>query len=1072
MSRVSSPIIVPRILRQKCFAYQLSNGVKCVIVQDPNAKMPAAAMSIRAGQLNDPVELPGLAHFCEHMLFMGSDKYPGEDEYSSYISKSSGSDNAWTSSNATTFYFRVADDALQGALERFVEFFVAPLFAAGSVEREVNAVHSEDEKNHNVDYWRIDELHRSLYNPKHPRSRYSNGNITTLVEEPKAKGIDIRGELKQFYDKHYLSEAACIAVISMRSPDEVLAIIEAPLLRMKSGPAPSFHFLSANENLISSENLGTWFNIRSVKKLRSVKLQWVVRSAESTWKSLPYAYISHVLGHECDTSVLGVLKRRNLATEMSAGPQRIDEDFEIFNINVLLTTQGMEQVTDVIALVYAGIGHAIANGIDKRVYDDMKAEDRLQFESSEIGISATFCSSIATSAGLYGLEHSWVGGECIVEDDLDATLAYAKQLRPENCFVIFAWGDLPLDKALEGVPKPKEDAGPEEEEAAETSDEAAEEIEEDAEDMEREERHAAAAERLFATLPEFARVPANRRTRFHKTAYAQVPIPAEVQRGWSDALAGPYDADLALPKSNPFIATDFTVYSAAQPEESCSLTTVETSTCPSGTMCVRADAGHHRTFKSAITATLLSPVAYSTATNRVYLRIMKCILQDNLTELSYFGELASLENGFDMPATGLSFSVNGPYQNLLSFFSTLLHKSLDVETLRGTEKKFAVYAEASQRALASVAFKQPYEMALDRFAKLTMLLHYSYDDLMRPASEVTYDGYKHFVDEYIHSGALFEGFMAGNMPDVSTMSSTVTKLVGEKLTVHPVPSKESIPRSRDCYNLAGREGLNIIAFAPFNDADPNVCTLFSICAGVETPQLRALCDCTAKLLSSAFFAALRTKETLGYIVFARTVRQGKIAHIQFAAQSALEDVDGLYLLSRIIAFLDAVEAQIDTVCKKSDVQKIVSGLIGAREKLPSSVPEDVMQMTVDYVHPCGPHHRDEEVRCLKQISCNDVKHFLRQTILNQREKVTAIAIIVNNARTVGKRDFFNTESKTVYLPRQRVTRESKEAAAHEADTEELVLPSFADGERALEVQSWGSIEEFQAGLSIFKDATF
>ncbi|EPY20843.1 insulysin [Strigomonas culicis] len=1064
MPVMSFPIITPKILRQKCFAYKLPNGVKCIIVQDPNAKIPAAAMSIHAGQLSDPVDVPGLAHFCEHMLFMGTDKYPKEEEYSTYISKNGGSDNAWTDNSDTTFYFKVSDDAFHGALERFVEFFVAPLFAAGSVERELNAVHSEDEKSHNSDFWRIDELFRSLYNPKHPRSRYSNGNITTLLEEPSAKGIDTRDALKQYFAEHYLSEAACIVVMSTHSPEDILAVIEAPLLRMKSGPDNKFHFLSEDESLISPQHMGSWINIRTVKKLQSVHLHWVVRSAASLWKCRPASYISHVLGHECDSSVLGLLKQRNLATEMVVGPRTVDEDHHIFGVGVTLTTQGVEQVVEVIELVYAGIGLAIASGVDKRVYEQMKAEDRLVFESSEIGDSTTFCSSLATGANLYGLEHSWIGDECTLEDDLDAIVAYTKQLRPENCVITFRWGDMPLDASLADEAECPEEE--EEEDTAENSDGAVEESEEEHTSR----APSAAAKKLFSSLPEFARVPANRRTRFHKAAYSQAPIPEEVQRQWTNALVGPYDPDLALPSSNPFITTDFTVYSPTTPNESWSTFPVEKATSPSGVVWVRGDAGHHLTFKSSICMTFLSPIAYKTPSNRVYLRIMKSILEDNLTELSYFGVLASLENAIDMPASGLSFSVNGPYQNLLSFFVSLVQKSLEISTLLSSEEKFTVYAETSQRALASVASKQPYEMARDRFAKLTTPLHYSYDDLLRPASEVTYDGYKQFVREYTEAGALFEGFMAGNVPDASTMPTRVAKLVEEMLPTHPAPSKESIPRFRDCYSLDGREGLNVIAFPPFNEADPNVCTLLSIYAGVETPHLRALCDCATKLFSSAFFDEMRTKEALGYVAFSATTRQGKNAHIQFVIQSALEDVDGLYLLSRIIAFLDAVEEQIDMVCNEADVQQIVSGLIAARERPPSSVRQDVVQLQADYLHPCGAHHRAEEVRCLKSISCADVKQFMQECLLHQREKTTAIAIIVNNARTVQKELFFKTESKTVHLPPQRVTRESKEAAAQQ-NAERLVLPSFADGERSVHIHSWSSIKEFQANLPILKDAT-
>ncbi len=31
--------------------------------------------------MSDPEDIDGLAHFCEHMLFYSSEKYPEEDEY-------------------------------------------------------------------------------------------------------------------------------------------------------------------------------------------------------------------------------------------------------------------------------------------------------------------------------------------------------------------------------------------------------------------------------------------------------------------------------------------------------------------------------------------------------------------------------------------------------------------------------------------------------------------------------------------------------------------------------------------------------------------------------------------------------------------------------------------------------------------------------------------------------------------------------------------------------------------------------------------------------------------------------
>ena len=55
-------------------AISLDNGIKCLLVSDPQTDRSAASLDVNAGYLLDPAEFPGLAHFCEHMLFMGSKK--------------------------------------------------------------------------------------------------------------------------------------------------------------------------------------------------------------------------------------------------------------------------------------------------------------------------------------------------------------------------------------------------------------------------------------------------------------------------------------------------------------------------------------------------------------------------------------------------------------------------------------------------------------------------------------------------------------------------------------------------------------------------------------------------------------------------------------------------------------------------------------------------------------------------------------------------------------------------------------------------------------------------------------
>ena len=83
----------------QCSRTLLDCGLACALRRQASCcHMPASpAVQVRVGSLSDPDDLPGLAHFLEHMLFYSSEKYPQEDAYSKFVSEHGGSTNAFTS---------------------------------------------------------------------------------------------------------------------------------------------------------------------------------------------------------------------------------------------------------------------------------------------------------------------------------------------------------------------------------------------------------------------------------------------------------------------------------------------------------------------------------------------------------------------------------------------------------------------------------------------------------------------------------------------------------------------------------------------------------------------------------------------------------------------------------------------------------------------------------------------------------------------------------------------------------------------------------------------------------------
>jgi insulysin len=176
---------------------ELENKLKVIIIEDINASMCSALLNINVGSVNEEIE--GLAHFLEHMVFMGSSKYPDESNFMDFVSKNGGITNASTSDSDTTYYFIINDSKFLNILDMFSWFFIDPLLKQDGIEREVNAVDSESKKNLLDDGWIFYEVFKKTMSDVHPINHYTCGDNLTL------KGDDLRDKVKEFFDRYYSS---------------------------------------------------------------------------------------------------------------------------------------------------------------------------------------------------------------------------------------------------------------------------------------------------------------------------------------------------------------------------------------------------------------------------------------------------------------------------------------------------------------------------------------------------------------------------------------------------------------------------------------------------------------------------------------------------------------------------------------------------------------------------------------------------------------------------------------------------------------------------------------------------
>jgi secreted Zn-dependent insulinase-like peptidase len=179
-----SLIEVSSLDKKKYDILTLPNGLNVILVSDPDAQQSAAVMQVAAGSLHEPDEFPGLAHYLEHVLFLGTEKYPDKSEYLKFIEENGGKGNAWTEDYYTVFHFDISPSAFADGLDRFAQFFISPTFNPEFLEKERSAVDSEYKMHVLDDNFCIKAINRWTSNIAHPAHRFSIGNLSTLTDRP------------------------------------------------------------------------------------------------------------------------------------------------------------------------------------------------------------------------------------------------------------------------------------------------------------------------------------------------------------------------------------------------------------------------------------------------------------------------------------------------------------------------------------------------------------------------------------------------------------------------------------------------------------------------------------------------------------------------------------------------------------------------------------------------------------------------------------------------------------------------------------------------------------------------
>lgn len=355
----------------------LDNGLRVLLVHNEETDKCAAALAVNVGHFNDPKDRQGLAHFLEHMLFLGTSKYPDGSEYQKFISQHGGCNNAWTATEHTCFYFDIHHQHFNEALDRFSQFFIAPLLADEFIAKERKNIEAEFKLKLKDDIRRLYDVHKETINQKHPFSQFSVGNIDTLADR---EGKSISQEVRKFFDSYYQASYMTLAI---EGPQ--------PLVELESLTREMFSQIKNNSNALETiteplylpEHQSIYIDVHPVKNEHQLIISFAMESIDKYYQDKPESILAYLIGHEGAGSILAKLKQEQWAMGLTAGSGINGSNFKDFNISISLTELGEDHIDDIISVVFSYIGLLKSAKIAHYYYHEKQAIAELSFTYHE-----------------------------------------------------------------------------------------------------------------------------------------------------------------------------------------------------------------------------------------------------------------------------------------------------------------------------------------------------------------------------------------------------------------------------------------------------------------------------------------------------------------------------------------------------------------------------------------------------------------------------------------------------------------------------------------------------------------
>lgn len=194
--------------------YTLDNGMDVVVLEDHRAPVVVHMVWYRVGAADEPPGKSGIAHFLEHLMFKGTEKY-GPREFSDIVAANGGTDNAFTSYDYTAYFQRVAADRLGLMMEMESDRMTNLKLAEPDVLTERDVILEERNQ-------RTENEPGAVFGEQRSAAQYMNHpyGIPIIGWRQEMVGLT-QADAEAFYRAHYAPNNAILVVAGDVDPEEV-----------------------------------------------------------------------------------------------------------------------------------------------------------------------------------------------------------------------------------------------------------------------------------------------------------------------------------------------------------------------------------------------------------------------------------------------------------------------------------------------------------------------------------------------------------------------------------------------------------------------------------------------------------------------------------------------------------------------------------------------------------------------------------------------------------------------------------------------------------------------------------